>query len=460
MKSPGLNIEDLFNIPNAEIFKPEYLSKIYAVSADSRRIPEEALFVAIKGQNFDGHNFIKEAVDNGASAVMVNRSKAALTEKLTVPAVVVDDTVKALGIIASVWRMKLSTKVIALTGSAGKTTTKEMLASVLSEKFRVNKTKGNNNNHLGVPFTLLDTDNSHEILITELGTNHFGEIEYTAEMAKPDYALITNIGFSHLEFFKDLKGVIKEKGVLFDVTAENGGFIFVNADDPHIRKYTINFQRMMTYGLKGNHDVTGDILSYDNQGNPEVEVSYRDKKLKVTIPSPGEQAAQNFIAVCAVAFRFGMSTAEIVKGIKKFSDSGNRLNVKKKKDFILIDDSYNANPDSMRNSISLLTKMESTKRILVLGDMFELGADAADLHKKLARFILKCRIDEIYTTGSLMKHLQNELDRQKVVSRHFDLRQELKEFLKEKEFTDSVVLVKGSRGMKMEEFVEVLEARK
>ncbi len=460
MNKTGLTIEDLFNIPNAEIFSPDNMDRIFAVSADSRKMPKDALFAAIKGANFDGHDFIKDAVKKGATAVMINRNRADLAEKINVPVIVVDDTIKALGIIASVWRKKLETKIIALTGSAGKTTTKEMLAAVLGEKFKVNKTSGNNNNHLGVPFTLLDTNNSHEILIAELGTNHFGEIKYTAEIAMPDYALITNIGHSHLEYLQDLKGVMKEKGVLFDITSANGGFLFVNADDPQIRKYAIRFPRTMTYGFKGNHDVTGEIVGYNEFGNAEVEIKYRDKKLKVFLPTPGEQAAFNFIAVCAVAFRLGLKTGEIENGIKKFSNAGRRLNVKKKKEFVLIDDSYNANPDSMKYSISLLTKFESRNKILVLGDMLELGMNAEELHRKLARIIHKAKIDEVYTTGSLMEHLQDELSGKKISGSHFKNREQLKVFLKNKDLSNSVILIKGSRGMKMEEFVEVLEARK
>jgi UDP-N-acetylmuramoyl-tripeptide--D-alanyl-D-alanine ligase len=216
----GLTIEDLFNIPGSEIYNPDALGRISAVSADSRNIPSGALFIAIKGSSFDGHDFIPDALTNKASAIMINRDRAdELLDKIDAPVIVVDDTVKGLGDIAAIWRRKLDTIIIAITGSAGKTTTKEMLSFVLSEKFRVNKTTANNNNHIGVPFTLLSTSNSHDILVAELGTNHFGEIKYTAEIAAPDYALITNIGHSHLEFLIDKKGVLKEKGILFDITA-------------------------------------------------------------------------------------------------------------------------------------------------------------------------------------------------------------------------------------------------
>lgn len=460
MKKTGLTIDDLFNIPNAEIFGHDNLDIISAVSADSRKVTKNSLFVAIKGPNFDGHDFIADAVKKGASAVMINRNMTGSVDKIKVPVVVVDDTVKGLGVLASVWRKKLAARVIAITGSAGKTTTKEMLAAVLGQKFKVNKTTGNNNNHIGVPFTILDTNESYEILIAELGTNHFGEIKYTAEIAMPDYALITNIGHSHLEFLKDVKGVIKEKGILFDVTAANGGFIFVNTDDSQIRKYALNFTRKMTYGQKGNPDVKGEILGYNESGNAEVEIKYNDKKLKILLPVPGEQTAMNFFAVCAVAFRFGMKPDEIAKGIAKFSGAEKRLNVKKKKGYILLDDSYNANPDSMKYSINLLSKYEDRKKIAVLGDMFELGEEAAELHKKLAKVIYRSGIDEVLLIGKLMENLFTELTAKNVKSSYFTDRKALKIFLGKFELNNTVVLVKGSRGMKMEEFVEVLEGRK
>jgi UDP-N-acetylmuramoyl-tripeptide--D-alanyl-D-alanine ligase len=459
LKKPALTLQDLFDIPAAEIFNPDSLGKISAVSADSRKIPSEALFIAIKGEKFDGHDFIQDAVNNGAAAVMIEKRKSELLDKIEIPVVVVEDTVKALGYLASIWRKKLTAKVIAITGSAGKTTTKEMLSAVLSSKYKVNKTVANNNNHIGVPFTILSTNNSHEILVAELGTNHFGEIKYTAEIAAPDYALITNIGYSHLEFLKDKKGVMKEKGVLLDVTSELGGMVFINNDDPLIQKYSGRFSNKTSYGFEAASDVTGKIIRFDEEGNPEVEIRYGSKHFKVIVPSPGEQSAYNFLAVCTAAFALGLNKNEIISGIGKFKNIAKRLTVKKTEDFILLDDSYNANPDSMRYSISLLSTFKDRNKVAILGDMFELGEDAAEHHWKLSKILIKHKVDEVYTIGVLMKNLFNEINMKKIKSRHFVDRQTLKNFLTEHDFRNSVILVKGSRGMKMEEFVEVLEEK-
>jgi UDP-N-acetylmuramoyl-tripeptide--D-alanyl-D-alanine ligase len=459
LRRTGLTIEDLFNIPGSEIFSPDSLGRISAVSADSRNIPADTLFVALRGSSFDGHDFVMDAVKNKAAAVMIERSRSALLDKIDIPVIMVDDTIKGLGDIAAIWRRKLKTKVIAITGSAGKTSTKEMLSLVLSEKFKVNKTTANNNNHIGVPLTLLSTRNTNEVLVAELGTNHFGEIKYTAEIAAPDYALILNIGYSHLEFLKDKKGVMKEKGILFDITAQNEGFLFVNTDDPLIRKYSEKFKNKLTYGFTGEPEVKGEIIDYNESGNAEIVIKYKNKKLATTLSSPGEQSALNFLAVCAVAFKLGLKKEEILTGIGKFKNISRRINVKKGKNVTIMDDSYNANPDSMRYSLALLSKFRK-KRIAILGDMFELGEDAAKHHKRLARIIRQGKIDEIYTIGILMENLFNEIKRTKIKCRHFVDRQTLKQFLMEHDFSNSVILVKGSRGMKMEEFTETLEQRK
>ena len=236
MKRIGITLEDLFNLESAVLYNPDSFRTLRNVSIDSRNIPGSCLFIAIKGERFDGHDFIENAVTNGAEAVLVNKKKLNKLGEIDIPVVAVEDTVKALGELAGVWRKKLSTKIIGITGSAGKTSTKEMVAMLLSTKYKVNKTIANHNNHIGVPLTLFSTNEKHDVLVAELGTNHFGEIEYTANIALPDYAMITNIGDSHLEFFLNRKGVLKEKSALFKATAEMNGTLFINEDDKLLKK--------------------------------------------------------------------------------------------------------------------------------------------------------------------------------------------------------------------------------
>ena len=206
-----ITLEDLFNIPTAVIYNPDAYKSAAAVFIDSRQVKKKSIFVAIKGKNFDGHDFVKEAVKKGAGAIIINKRKLSEFDELDLPVITVSNTTHAYGELARIWRKKLKAKVISITGSNGKTSTKEILSEILSEKYKVHKTTANNNNHIGVPLTILSAPSGCEVVVLEHGTNHFGEIEYTAKIAQPDYSLITNIGSGHLEFLKDKKGVYKGK---------------------------------------------------------------------------------------------------------------------------------------------------------------------------------------------------------------------------------------------------------
>ncbi len=455
-----ITLEDLFDIPGSEIVNPDNYNAALKVSIDSRQIEKGSLFIAIKGEKFDGHNFVREVIKNGASSVVIERKRYKDFEDIDLPLILVEDTTNALGWIAKTWRKKLKAKVISLTGSTGKTTTKDILASLLSEKFKVNKTQANNNNHIGVPLTILSTDKSHDVLILEHGTNHFGEIPYTAEIAQPDYAMITNIGNSHLEFLKNKKGVLKEKKSLLQTTINRKGTIFINNEDKMLSELYKKYKRRVTYGLGKKTDVRGKILKYADDGKPVVEFRYKAKKVKTEINLYGEQSFSNLLAATSVAFKLGLSKKEIFKGISKLNPSEKRLNVNRYKNFILIDDTYNANPESMKSSIELLNKIKTYKRkIVFLGDMFELGDTAIKHHKELASVIKKNKITEVYSIGNLMKNLNKELSKTEITNKHFKDRKSLADFISGNDFSDSVILVKGSRGMKMEEFVQSIKQK-
>ena len=458
MKKIRLTLEDIFEIPGAVIYNPDNYRSVSSVSIDSRKIKRNSLFVAIKGEKFDGHDFVREVIKKGAIAVMLNENRYKNFGDLDLPVVTVKDTTKSYGDLAKTWRRKLNAKVIGITGSAGKTSTKEMMASLLSEKYKVNKTILNNNNHIGVPLTILSTNEKHEVLVLELGTNHFGEISYTSNIAEPDYALITNIGNSHLEFLKNKKGVLKEKIALFEVTKNNNGTLFVNYDDPMLKKYFPDYKNKVSYSFGSNTVVKGKLKGTDSNGKEIVELKYKSTKIS-GIFFYGEQNAKNLLASSAVAFRLGLNKAQILRGIKKFKNIDKRLNIKNyKKRVTLINDTYNANPESMRYSIELLNKIsKGRKKIAVLGDMLELGAEGKKLHKSLSKVIKQNKIDEVITIGSLMKNLHNDLKNGNVIAQHFSNRDGMRRFLSGYDFRNSVILVKGSRGMKMEEFVKVIE---
>lgn len=454
MKKVQLNIEDLFNIPTAVIYEPDKMKKINYVSIDSRKIKPDTLFIAIKGNHFDGHNFVKDAIRKGASAILINEKRLSHFNNVKVPVVTVKDTELALGEIAKVWRKKLNAKIIGITGSSGKTTVKDMLSEMLSYKYRVNKTEANNNNHIGVPLTILNTDETHQVLIAELGTNHFGEIPYTASILTPDYSLITNIGNSHLEFLKTKYGVWREKSFLFNETIKNGGKVFLNYDDPIIKAKHSQHGKYTTYGFSGKVDIRGKIKSFTDDGKPVIEIKHKNRNYEFTLPVYGEQSAKNFLAACSVALNLGLTADEIKNSVQNLKASAGRLSVQNYKNFILIDDTYNANPDSTKTAIELVSKIKTFRRkIIFLGDMLELGNNSIKLHEGLKETIIKSGIDEVYTIGPMMKYLNKILIQAQIIAEHFSNRKALVNHIESLTFDNSVTLVKGSRGMRMEEFL-------
>lgn len=460
MKKIFLTLEDIFNLPETEIVNPDSYKSITNVSIDSRNIKKNSLFVAIKGEKFDGHNFINDVVRKGCSAVVINKSYLKKLAELKITVITVPDTTKTLGDIANVWRKKLGAKVIGITGSAGKTTTKDMLTVLLSKKYSVNKTVANNNNHIGVPLTILSTTSKYQVLVAECGTNHFGEIPYTTKILQPDYSLITMIGNSHLEFLKNKKGVLKEKSALFTETLKNRGIVFLNTDDKLLSEFLVGKEQSVSFGFEGSADVSGKIVEFDVAGRPTIEITYKSKKISVKLPVSGIANAKSFLAASAIALKLGVSKKDFIESIKKINSSSKRASVKTYRSFTLIDDTYNANPDSVRTALSTLQLIQNRKRkVAILGDMFELGEKSIFHHEELSKIINSKSVDEVYTIGKMMKHLSKKLSGKAFVTKHFEKRESLEKFLQKLELNDSAILIKGSRGMQMEDFVKVIHAR-
>jgi len=469
MKKLHLTLEDLFDIPSAQIYNPDSLGKIFSVSIDTRTIKKNSLFIAIKGKNFDGHTFIKEAIDKGASAVLVNNNYLKHLDDIDIPIITVNNTLKALGFIASTWRNKLQAKVIALTGSNGKTTTKEIVVKLLSNKYKVTATIGNNNNDIGVPLTILSADENTEMLVLELGTNHFGEIEYTSEIAKPDLALITNIGESHLEFLNNKEGVLKEKEAIFRAAKKNNGKVLINSSDSLLFSLRKNYEGCILFGFKGKASIKGNTLKIDEKGRPTLEIKYNDNSILLDSPLFGKSNSQNLLAATAIALTLGMSADEIIDSVGLLKPVKQRLEVFDYKNIYIIDDTYNANPVSLKASLNIMSTIKVNKRkVVVLGDMFELGESANLLHKEIAKDVLKSGVKEVLLLGKLMKNLYTELNAvlakstQKSninVLKFFPTREKLSNYLLKNDFERTTVLFKGSRGMKMEEFSTILKDR-
>lgn len=453
MSKMKITLEDLFDIPSAVILNPDSYKPASDVVIDSRIAGKNSIFFAIKGEKLDGHDFVREAVKKGAHAVVINKNKLRRFDNIDITIVTVEDTTKAYGDLAGMRRNKLRAIVIGITGSNGKTTTKEMTATLLAEKYKVEKTVSNNNNHIGVPLTILSAHSDCQALVLEQGTNHFGEIPYSASISRPDIALITNIGDSHLEFLKNREGVYKEKSALFDVAE----IVLINSDDPVIKKNTKHYDNKVTFGFKGDPDVKGKIEGYTPEGKTRITVSSGRTKISLTLPVYGQANAMDFLSACVIALNMDLTKKQISAGAKKIKAFDKRLQACEYKNAILIDDTYNANPSSMRMAFDVVKHISLFRnKVLILGDMFELGNTSAKMHAGLAAGIPDSRNYTVLTLGREMKNLHNALKNKKTNSVHFMNREALKKFLAEKFLGDSAILVKGSRGMQMEEFVKLI----
>ncbi len=454
-----ISLKDVFNIKGTQIYNPDQFSDVSFVSIDSRKIKKGSLFIAIKGEKFDGHEFIPNAIKSGAAVVAIDRKHFNQFKDLEIPFIVVNDTTKFLGQIASVWRSKLKTKIIGIGGSNGKTTTKEILAALLSYKYSVNKTEANNNNHIGVPLTILSTNNNHKFLVLEFGSNHPGEIRYIAEIARPDYALITNIGDSHLEFFGNRIGVLKEETELFRQTLKNGGKIFLNYEDQLLRTRYGFIKNKITYSSNYKTDYVETICDVMDDGRIKFIIN-QQSKYKFTSPIPGEAGLNNFYAAVVVAKSLGMTYPEILKAQKKVKAFDKRLEIKKYKSTWIINDCYNANPSSMNLSLSLLNWIKhSFRKLAILGDMFELGDKSIQKHREVGNFINNSNIYQVLTIGNFSKEITDAIENKRINRKHFSSKTALKKYLDKMDLRKTVILVKGSRGMKLEEITQYLEER-
>ncbi len=451
-----ITLKDIFNIPTAVIYEPDKFKAAGSVSIDSRRCKRSSIFVAIKGNNFDGHDFVKNAVANGANAVVINKKKLNLFDDLEIPIIAVNNTLKAYGYLASVWRNKLKAKVISITGSNGKTTTKEILAALLNYKYNVVSSRANFNNHIGVPLTVFSANDKTEFLILEHGTNHFGEIKYTADIAKPDFALITNVGDSHLEYFGDRNGVLKEKLDLFLAAQKQKGWLFFNYNDSLLRKASQAFGKTFSFGRRGNANLIVKIIDYDERAFPTVNIEYGRTSIKVKLNLLGEMNVENYAAAVSVAIKIGLKKKEIIEATENIKAVKGRLNLIELKDTVIIDDTYNSNPASVEAALKVLKKIKLYKRsLIILGDMFELGKETENLHLKIVEELKKVKNSEVLTLGKHSAVISKSLNN----GRHFRRRIDLKNHLLKTDIRGCKVLVKGSRGMRMEEFVEIIKGK-
>lgn len=426
-----------------------------SVGSDSRNVKAGQLFVALKGENFDGNTFADEAIKKGAAAVMLSDSAVEVQPSLFVP-----DTRLALGELAKYWRSKFDAPVVAITGSNGKTTTKEMLAAILSVAAKgsdkVHATYGNLNNDIGVPLTLLKMNASHKYAVVEMGMNHLGEIDYLTHIAKPNVAVINNVGSAHIGELGSRANIALAKGEIFSGLQADGVAV-INADSEYAADWlALNVNRkVVTFGLNQQADVTANYqelqgVSLMNLDTPNGRVAF---KLKVQ----GAHNISNALAASAAAFALGVSNSDIAKGLENFGGVYGRLELKAAcHGALLIDDTYNANPDSMRAAIDVLVKYAGEK-ILVLGDMGELGFEANNMHAEIGAYAKVAGLTTLYCLGELSIEMVKSFG---VGAQHFSSPEEIAEAVLPQLTSSTTVLVKGSRFMQMERVVNLLVASK
>ncbi|MDZ7262066.1 MAG: UDP-N-acetylmuramoyl-tripeptide--D-alanyl-D-alanine ligase [candidate division KSB1 bacterium] len=423
------------------------------VVIDSREVKGGEIFFALKGEQTDGHYFVKSALEKGALAAVVNnwwyQSEGEKIEAGNF--LVTSDSLLALQETAHFYRSKFFIPLLAITGTTGKTTAKEMTYEVLSRKFSVLKSKGNLNNHIGVPLTLFELNQTYNIALVEMGTNHFGEIRRLTEIARPNYGLITNIGKGHLEFFGSIEGVARAKMELFESLGPEDT-AFVNADDELIVQKMPPLKRVIHFSLKKQAEVKGELLGMDRFGRARFRVQNTEINLGIS----GVHHVYNALAAIAIGLEFGVDLASMKSALEDFRPYSKRMEIIEKQGVMIINDSYNSNPDSLRAALTVLSQMEvSGRRIAVLADMLELGESALAEHRQMGQLILELGIDYLLAYGPLATAAVDEVKKSEPKRAfHFQDKGELKDQLIKMLQPGDVVLVKGSRGMAMEGVVE------
>ncbi len=451
-----LELSWILNSVNGKLFSKSENVTFSGVSTDSRRIREGELFFALRGVNSDGHDFVLEALERGAKGAVIERPISSLNGKVVI---YVSSTLRALGDLASAWRRAFQNlRLAAITGSNGKTTTKEMASAMLSLRFSVLKNSGNLNNLIGVPLTLLKLSEGHNAAVVELGMNDFGEIKRLAEIALPDIGTITNVGKAHLEKLGGIEGVAKAKGELVEKFTEANTFV-INMDDPWVQKIAEGTRcQKITFGVNSHgSQISAKEIESINLSAIRFRMIVEGKEFPVRIRGIGLHNVMNALCAAGVALSFGCGIDEIQAGLERFTPAYMRLEVMDTPHgFKIINDTYNANPDSMRRGIEELVRLKGgAKAIAVLGSMLELGSASESEHRSLGEFLSESNVDFVITYGTYGKHiLERGLGR--VKGTFAETHEEAAAILIRIAKPGDLVLVKGSRGMRMENVIQRL----
>ena len=414
------------------------------ISTDSRKIIPNSLFFALKGDNFNGNTFAEKAVSDGAAYAIIDDANYKSNDNI----ILVDNVLKTLQELAAFHRNRLKIPVIGITGTNGKTTTKELINAILSKEYKTLATIGNLNNHIGVPLTILSITNKHEIAIIEMGANHIGEIGELCDISKPDFGIITNIGKAHLEGFGGIDGVIKTKRDLYKAVQKKNGKLFVNIDNELLMSLSDNIDKI-TYGETQNAYCYGKVV----KANPFVEIKYSGENFEDVLQTQlvGSYNFENILAAITVGIYFGVSKANIKDAIESYQPGNSRSQVMKTAKNTIILDAYNANPTSMEAAIRNFSEIKADNKVLIIGDMLELGAYSQTEHTRILKVIEKLNFQNVILVGKeFLTVCKNETWNCFIDS------EDAKEWLIKNPVTNAFILLKASRGIKLEKLIDTL----
>lgn len=429
-----MNIEKLYSL---------YL-RSRNITTDTRNVSIKSIFFALKGANFNGNEFARQAISSGAAFAIVDEEQYADEEN---DIYCVEDSLNALQKLAQYHRSMLKIPIIGLTGSNGKTTTKELITSVLSQKYNVLSTKGNLNNHIGVPLTLLSINPTHEIAVVEMGANHQKEIEFLCEIAKPDFGYITNFGKAHLEGFGGIQGVIKGKSELYNHLKENKKTAFVNGNDPLQLELTEGLERII-FGSDDKVDYQFQINENEAGNCPEIRYKGTSFQSKLI----GNYNVNNVAAAVAIGLKFEVPLKEIKTGVETYQADNNRSQVIKLKDKEIVLDAYNANPSSMEAALLNFSKLRGEKAV-ILGDMFELGDASQNEHQRIADLTESLGFQKVFLIGDYFNQIN--FNGNKTFTK-FETREVAEKYFEENPVEEKILLIKGSRGMALEKILDFI----
>ncbi len=452
-------VKDILRASGGRLLSGKEEDIVRSVSTDTRRINGGELFVAIKGQKFDGHNFILDAVSKGAGGILV-QDGCITNANFKVPDIAfvsVQDSIKALGDMAHLHRMRFDIPLIGVTGSNGKTTTKEMISSILSKKFNILKNVGTENNHIGVPLTLMRLAAEHKMAVVEMGTNRLGEIRRLSEIARPVKAVITNIGPSHLEHLKNLETVFRAKSEIIEYM-DSGSLLFLNGDDGFLSKLKAP-SKIIKFGMGKDCDFRAEKIKQE----PDHMTFWLNGETEITLNVVGRHNIYNALASIAVCSDAGVPMDDIKEALSDFMLPNMRMEVRRIGNIKIINDSYNSNPLSMKQAIEALRDLTTKgRKVLIAGDMLELGNLSGRFHHLVGKQAAECGVDLIVAVGKLAQHVaegarEAGMNRKKI--RLCNIIDEAADVAMDLIKKGDTVLVKGSRAMKMEQIVEELESQ-